>query len=685
MSDSSGSEIASQSLAEKLVRAVQRGQSLDRLASALQAEDLMRSLEQVSADQSLDARLRLATLNLMQDAIAARRAEQEQASERALAQAAYKERDTQLQLALEVAAIGTFSWDLSLMRCEPDERMRALCGWVGEAARKFISLAALMVAVDQAAFDAAIIDALRPEGGGQLKGDFCIRRHDQEERWLAITAVVEFAETPRRGIRMRGAVLDVTERKRSEEALRISEQRFRQFSDASSDVLWIRDAGSLRLEFVSSAFEPIFGANTAQVQLRGIEEWAALIVPDDRASVLRNISSVQQGNAIVEEFRIQRPSDGVFRWIHSTAFALRDDYGRVQRIAGISRDITDTKQLIEHQAILVAELQHRVRNIMAMIRAIASRMAETSHEVEHYADALIGRLNALARTQALLTRAGNVGVDVRTIVAAEISAQALSDQFELVGPRVALSAKAAEVLSLVVHELTTNALKYGAFATEEGRLRVEWQVTQRVGRPWLKFHWKEQCEADPPGEKGFGSELIEQRVPYELKGNGQLVISASGADCRLQFPLNAGNSILQTYSPSLTRVHGGSIDMHDAPKLENLRILLVEDDFYLAGDAERALRGAGAVVEGPYPSQSQAEDALARQRPDCAMIDINLGSGPSFELARRLRQHQVPFVFLTGYDRDLIPQEFSDVRCLQKPVEFRDMVQSIVELVQRAA
>jgi PAS domain S-box-containing protein len=526
---------------------------------------------------------------------------------------------------------------------------------------------------------------LKPEGNGQLKGDFCIRGCDQEERWLAITAVVEFAENPRRGIQMRGAVLDVTERKRSVDALRISEQRFRQFSDASSDVLWIRDARSLRLEFLSSAFVRIFGASATGVQLGGIEDWAALIVPDDRAAALRNVFSVQQGNSIVEEFRIQRPSDGTFRWIHSTAFPLLDEHGRVQRIAGISSDITDTKQLIEHQAILVAELQHRVRNIMAMLRAIASRMAETSRDVEHYADGLIGRLNALARTQTLLTRAGSAGVDVRALVTAEISAQALADQFELLGPSVALSPKAAEVLTLVVHELTTNALKYGAFATETGRLRVEWQVTKRADQPWLRFHWKEQCHIAPPGPKGFGSELIEQRVPYELNGSGQLVISSGGADCQLEFPLTAGGSILETYSPPPTRVHGGSIDMHQAPKLGNLRVLVVEDDFYLAGDAERALRGAGALVQGPYPSQSQAEDALARQRPDCAMIDINLGSGPSFELAKQLRQHRVPFVFLTGYDGDVIPAEFSDVTCLHKPIEFGDMIESIATLMQRAA
>ena len=685
MNDSDALDGSVQSLGDQVMRALQRGQSLDRVANALQGEDLLRSLAQVSADQSLDARLRLATLNLMQDAIAARRGELEQASERALAQAAYQERDTQLRLALEVAAIGTFSWDLTLMRCEPDERMRLLCGWAGEPKREFISLAALMIAADQAALDGAILDALRPEGTGQLKGDFCVRRPDQEMRWFAITAVVDFTESPRLGVRMRGAVLDVTDRKRAEDALRISEQRFRQFGDASSDVLWIRDAGSLRLEFVSSAFESVFGAAAIRVQLRGIEDWAALIVPDDRQSALRNVVAVQQGSAIVEEFRIQRPFDGAFRWIHSTAFPLRDNQGRLQRIAGISRDITDTKQLFEHQATLVAELQHRVRNIMAMIRAMASRMADTSRDVEHYADALIGRLMALARTQSLLTRANSVGVDVRAIVEAEISAQALSDQFELVGPKVALSPKAAEVLTLVVHELTTNALKYGAFANENGRLRVEWRLAEHAGQPSLWFHWKEQCEAPAPGPKGFGSELIEQRVPYELKGEGRLSITASGAECTLQFPLSAGGSVLETDSPSPCTVHGGSIDMHDGPRLENLRVLVVEDDFYLAGDTERALRGAGAVVDGPYPSHSQAQESLVRRLPDCAMIDINLGSGPSFELAKQLRLCKVPFVFLTGYDRDVIPAEFSDVRCLHKPVGFGDMVQSIADLVRRAA
>ncbi|WP_283207462.1 HWE histidine kinase domain-containing protein, partial [Methylobacterium oxalidis] len=393
------------------------------------------------------------------------------------------------------------------------------------------------------------------------------------------------------------------------------------------------------------------------------------------------------------EFRLQRPSDGSFRWIRKTNFPLHDAQGRVQRIGGIAQDITDAKLASEHSAVLLAELQHRVRNIMAIIRSIAARTGERAESVPDYATLMGGRLLTLARVQALLTRAANAGVSVTTIVRDELSAQAQHEgQFAIDGPDLILSPKAAEVLTLAVHELTTNALKYGALASPQGHVTVRWTTFDKHGRRWLGFDWIEEGASErPPPEpsasrrRGFGSELIEGRIPYELGGRGKLVIEAGGARCHLEFPLRDGNSVLETDAPQRATVFGGALDMTGEADLIGLRVLVVEDDYYLATDAARALEGAGAEVLGPCPNEAAARDELEKQRPDAAVVDINLGSGPSFKLAGILKGQGIPFVFTTGYDPEAIPAEFDGVGRLQKPIELRQIVSAVSKLLTGAA
>jgi DNA-binding NtrC family response regulator len=110
-------------------------------------------------------------------------------------------------------------------------------------------------------------------------------------------------------------------------------------------------------------------------------------------------------------------------------------------------------------------------------------------------------------------------------------------------------------------------------------------------------------------------------------------------------------------------------------------VLVVEDEYWIATDAARALRSAGADVIGPFPNADAANAAVARQRPDAVMIDINLGEGPSFALATSLKERGIPFMFVTGYDEDVIPGEFDDVQRLQKPVELRQMIDAVSRLV----
>lgn len=327
-------------------------------------------------------------------------------------------------------------------------------------------------------------------------------------------------------------------RARAEDALRASEERFRQFAVASSAGLWIRDAATLDMEYISPAISTIYGLK-AEDMLGSVEKWAAAILPEDRRAALDHLEAARQGESVVHEFRIQRATDRAFRWLRNTDFPLHDD-GHVQRIGGIAEDVTEAKLMTAHQGVLVAELQHRVRNIMAIIRSMALRTADGASDVEDYRALLEGRLLALARVQVLLTRQGNAGGALRDIIESEVSVQAAHHgQFELRGPDIRLSPKAVEVLTLAFHELATNALKYGAFSAPNGTLRVSWSTFEKRDRTWIALEWIESGAPSrgPVTRRGFGSDLIEGRIPYELGGTGKVEIGPGGAHCRLEFPL----------------------------------------------------------------------------------------------------------------------------------------------------
>ncbi|MFN3511909.1 MAG: PAS domain S-box protein [Phenylobacterium sp.] len=345
---------------------------------------------------------------------------------------------------------------------------------------------------------------------------------------------------------------ELAARRKMEARLRESEERFRQFADATTDAFWVRNADSLLMEYLSPAFERIYGEDRAAVLGAGLGEWTHLIHPDDRAGAVAALERVRAGARVTHEFRIVRP-DGALRWIENTDFPLYDARGRLQRIGGIARDVTAAKRAAARQQLLLAELQHRVRNILAMIRSVVRRTVGNAETVEEVANHLDGRLSSLARTQGLLTRAAGAGVDLEMLVREELLAQRADDTKVLVeGPAVELAPKAAEVLTLAVHELATNATKYGAFAQPNGSLVVRWRVEPAGAARTLRLTWRESgvlVVANAPRRRGFGSELVERRVPYELKGEGSMQLLPGGLQAQISFPLVPGESILATDLP----------------------------------------------------------------------------------------------------------------------------------------
>lgn len=280
-----------------------------------------------------------------------------------------------------------------------------------------------------------------------------------------------------------------------------------------------------------------------------------LFVPEDREArqpERERATAAEQGKANDVRWHLRKDGSRVF--LDGVSTALRDPDGRLVGFLKILQDVTERHAADERQGLLLAELQHRVRNILAMIRSVARRTAETSDTVREYAQHLEGRINAMARTQAILSREPGNPVDLEGIVQSELlSVVAQEDKFWCEGPAVCLEPKAAEILTLAIHELATNAVKYGAFSQPAGQLEVRWEVEERGAENWLVFTWEEaRVEGvQPDGREGFGTELITRRVPYELSGTGTYELRRGGIKAVIECPLRGGGSILETRARGL--------------------------------------------------------------------------------------------------------------------------------------
>lgn len=344
-------------------------------------------------------------------------------------------------------------------------------------------------------------------------------------------------------------VFEVTQEERAERVRRESEQRFRQFAEASSDLLWIRDAETLAHEYVSPAFAAIYGHSVEDLAACP-DLWSAVILPEDRARALETLSLVRAGELVTHEFRIERP-DGSTRWIRSTDFPMRDEAGRVERIGGVTEDVTAARQTAERLQVLMAELQHRTRNLVGIIRSIALRTAASSVSLEDFRTRFIARLEAIARVNGLLSRLSEgtrIGFD--ELVRAELLAHGAIDQagagsqVRLEGPPgVRLRSSTVQTLALALHELATNAVKYGALSRPEGHLTVVWAIVEgEGGTPCLRVDWTEHgvpsaVPSEPP-PRGYGLELIERALPYSLGAQTRYELTADGVRCSIVLPLS---------------------------------------------------------------------------------------------------------------------------------------------------
>jgi two-component system CheB/CheR fusion protein len=331
-------------------------------------------------------------------------------------------------------------------------------------------------------------------------------------------------------------------RARAEDRLRESAEILRGFADAASDVLWVRNADTLQWEYLAPAFDAIYGMSR-QDALAGdnYATWSDLIVAEDREHVLGQIERIRDGERATFQFRICRPADNEIRWLRDSGFPMRDEAGKVAYIGGIGQDITRQKKAEEQQQARFAGLQHHMRNTLAVIRSIVRRTMEKSEYLEEAAAHLEGRINAFARVQAAITRHPSIEINLASIVADELRAAGgrEGENLAIEGPPLTLAPKAAETMGLAIHELATNALKYGALASSSrsGRIDIQWRLEEDL----LRFVWAESGVDDLKQTErlGFGFEVLERTLPYELGAMVELRFAPSGLSFTAALPLRA--------------------------------------------------------------------------------------------------------------------------------------------------
>lgn len=335
---------------------------------------------------------------------------------------------------------------------------------------------------------------------------------------------------------------DRSQQHAAEQRLRENEERFRVLATSIPQLVFRTRPNGERIwpspqwiDFTGLSFEGSLGLG-----------WLDAIHPDDREATMAAWDKALETGGYYAEQRVWRAEQGEYRWHQTRArpvAGIEDDW------VGTMTDIHELRGFQDRQGVMMAELQHRTRNLLAVVQAIARQTLRKNSSIESFAEEFESRLRALGRVQSLLAQADQGDIDLHTLVEAELSAHAdgaLDDErVSLDGPLAALPASSAQALALGLHELATNALKYGALSQPDGKLAVTWRLEPQGSQRQVALEWRESGVAMPTlkgaRRRGYGTELIERALPYQLRAKTRLEYGPDGVVCHIGVPVRAGS------------------------------------------------------------------------------------------------------------------------------------------------
>lgn len=373
-----------------------------------------------------------------------------------------------------------------------------------------------------------------------------LRAADGDYRWFLVRAE-PLHDNSGAIVQWFGSVTDIHDHRAAMEALEHSELRFRSLIEGMPQLVWQASAGGGRT-WSSPQWTSYTGI--PDEESRGLG-WLEAVHPDDRPAVMAAWDRASGDGQFEVECRILHANDGRHRHFRNRAIAVRTDIEAAPEWIGTSTDVDDLLQLQAQQQVLVAELQHRTRNLMAIVQAITLRTLTNSPSLEVFGRTITDRLGALGRVQGLLSRRESAArVTFDALIRDEISAHVAidesgrGDQVTLSGPSdIQLRSATVQTFALALHELATNAVKYGALSQPGGALRVTWRLDRPQGAsPRLQVTWQESGVRDVPKAgtrpgSGFGRELIERALPFQLGARTSFQFATDGVHCLIDMPV----------------------------------------------------------------------------------------------------------------------------------------------------
>ena len=409
------------------------------------------------------------------------------------------------------------------------------------------------------------------------------------------------------------------------------------------------------------------------------------IHPDDRTAARARVEEqLRAGGRYEVEFRrFVSPADRTV-WIRAAGVRVLDGEDTPIRHIGVVQDITARRDADDQRENLLTELDHRIKNLLAAVQSVAGQSARKASSLDGFLKAFTGRLKAMSSAHDLLSAARWRGATLARIAAAELGGLA-PNQTRWDGPEMFLTPRAAAALSLTLHELAVNAVKFGSLSTEAGRVEVVWRAAPGGG---FNLEWLETGGplTSPPATRGFGATLIEDVVGRELKGRATIEYRRSGVTAMIHA---AADALVDTPEPEpvapqakrIVETFRSGEDTFKAGDIAGLKVLIVEDSLLLAMELEAGLEDSGVEVVGCASELSEALQMLELTF-DAAVLDADLNGKSVAPVAEVLRREGRPFVFATGYADKAAPMGF-DAPIVRKPYNVHQIARALASVTGR--